>query len=98
MTVSTGELLPANAEILDGVDNLSGLGYLNEPSVLCNLQYRYHRDVIYVCIYFMSYLYAYIIVVHFKLRHLQHCFMFADYGRACSTSNQSLQRYLNFWK
>lgn len=47
MTVSTGELLPANAEILDGLDNLVGLGYLNEPSVLCNLQYRYHRDVIY---------------------------------------------------
>lgn len=47
MTVSTRELLPANTEILDGVDNLAGLGYLNEPSVLCNLQYRYHRDVIY---------------------------------------------------
>nr|XP_043628342.1 myosin-2-like isoform X2 [Erigeron canadensis] len=47
VTVSTGELLPANAEILDGVDNLVGLGYLNEPSVLCNLQYRYQRDVIY---------------------------------------------------
>ncbi|XP_024959733.1 myosin-2-like [Cynara cardunculus var. scolymus] len=47
MVVSTGELLPANMEILDGVDNLVGLGYLNEPSVLCNLQYRYARDVIY---------------------------------------------------
>ncbi|KAK1418061.1 hypothetical protein QVD17_27199 [Tagetes erecta] len=47
MTLSTGELLPANSEILDGVDNLVGLGYLNEPSVLCNLQYRYNRDVIY---------------------------------------------------
>ncbi|KAK9074189.1 hypothetical protein SSX86_006786 [Deinandra increscens subsp. villosa] len=47
LTVSTGELLPANSEILDGVDNLVWLGYLNEPSVLCNLQYRYHRDVIY---------------------------------------------------
>ncbi|KVI02253.1 IQ motif, EF-hand binding site-containing protein [Cynara cardunculus var. scolymus] len=44
MVVSTGELLPANMEILDGVDNLVGLGYLNEPSVLCNLQYRYARD------------------------------------------------------
>lgn len=47
MTVSTLELLPANTEILDGVDNLVGLGYFNEPSVLCNLQYRYQRDVIY---------------------------------------------------
>ncbi|KAJ0715594.1 putative myosin ATPase [Helianthus annuus] len=47
MTVSTGELVPANSEILDGVDNLVALGYVNEPSVLCNLQYRYNRDVIY---------------------------------------------------
>lgn len=53
--MSTGELLPANTEILDGVDNLVELGYLNEPSVLCNLQYRYHRDVIYVRIFSMSY-------------------------------------------
>ncbi|KAL8239242.1 hypothetical protein R6Q59_015809 [Mikania micrantha] len=47
MKVSTGELLPANSEVLDGVNNLVELSYLNEPSVLCNLQYRYHRDVIY---------------------------------------------------
>nr|GEV17231.1 guanylate-binding protein 3-like [Tanacetum cinerariifolium] len=47
MTVSTGELLPANTEFIICVDNLVALGYLNEPSVLCNLQYRYHRDVIY---------------------------------------------------
>lgn len=47
VVVSTGELLPANMEILDGVDNLVGLSYLNEPSVLCDLQYRYARDVIY---------------------------------------------------
>ncbi|KAJ0702156.1 putative myosin ATPase [Helianthus annuus] len=47
MTLSTGELVPANSEILDGVDNLVVLGYVNEPSVLCNLQYRYNRDVFY---------------------------------------------------
>ncbi|GKF74153.1 myosin-2 isoform X1, partial [Tanacetum coccineum] len=47
MTVSTGELLPANTEFINCVDNLVALGYLNESSVLCNLQYRYHRDVIY---------------------------------------------------
>lgn len=47
VTVSTGDLLPANTEILDGVDDLVELGYLNEPSVLHNLQYRYARDVIY---------------------------------------------------
>lgn len=48
MTVSTADLLPANPEVLDGVDDLVELGYLNEPSVLHNLQYRYARDVIYV--------------------------------------------------
>ncbi|KAI3702897.1 hypothetical protein L6452_28650 [Arctium lappa] len=47
VVMSTEELLPANMEILDGVNNLVGLGYLNEPSVICNLQYRYARDVIY---------------------------------------------------
>ncbi|KAK1435680.1 hypothetical protein QVD17_01446 [Tagetes erecta] len=44
---STGELLPANPEILDGVDDLVELCYLNKPSVLHNLRYRYNRDVIY---------------------------------------------------
>ncbi|KAJ9568038.1 hypothetical protein OSB04_004004 [Centaurea solstitialis] len=44
VTVSTSDLLPANTEILDGVDDLVELGYLNEPSVLHNLQYRYARD------------------------------------------------------
>ncbi|GJS86939.1 myosin-2 isoform X1 [Tanacetum coccineum] len=47
MTVSTRELLPANTKFINCVDNLVALGYLNESSVLCNLQYRYHRDVIY---------------------------------------------------
>lgn len=41
------ELLPANPDILDGVDDLIQLSYLNEPSVLSNLQYRYSRDLIY---------------------------------------------------
>ncbi|CAO2833475.1 unnamed protein product [Amaranthus hypochondriacus] len=41
------ELLPANPDVLDGVDDLIQLSYLNEPSVLCNLQYRYSRDLIY---------------------------------------------------
>ncbi|KAI3778635.1 hypothetical protein L2E82_08016 [Cichorium intybus] len=40
-------LLPANPEILDGVDDLMQLSYLSEPSVLYNLQYRYDRDMIY---------------------------------------------------
>ncbi|ESR65234.1 hypothetical protein CICLE_v10007271mg [Citrus x clementina] len=45
--VSTGELLPANPDILEGVDDLIQLSYLNEPSVLNNIQYRYSRDMIY---------------------------------------------------
>ena len=44
----TGELIPANPDILDGVDDLIQLSYLNEPSVLYNLRYRYSRDMIYV--------------------------------------------------
>lgn len=46
--MSTGELLPANPDILEGVDDLIQLSYLNEPSVLNNIQYRYSRDMIYV--------------------------------------------------
>ncbi|KAL3651204.1 Myosin-10 [Castilleja foliolosa] len=40
-------LVPANPDILDGVDDLMQLSYLNEPSVLYNLQYRYNQDMIY---------------------------------------------------
>ncbi|KAH9612120.1 hypothetical protein KSS87_002600 [Heliosperma pusillum] len=45
--VQTDRLLPANPDILDGVDDLMQLSYLSEPSVLYNLQYRYDRDMIY---------------------------------------------------
>ncbi|KAH9618563.1 hypothetical protein KSS87_006331 [Heliosperma pusillum] len=45
--VPTTELLPANPDILEGVDDLIQLSYLNEPSVVCNLHYRYSRDQIY---------------------------------------------------
>ncbi|KAK9740532.1 hypothetical protein RND81_03G042300 [Saponaria officinalis] len=45
--VSTRELLPANPDILDGVEDLIQLSYLNEHSVLSNLHYRYSRDQIY---------------------------------------------------
>ncbi|GLT62517.1 hypothetical protein SLA2020_351490, partial [Shorea laevis] len=47
MKVPTGELLPANPDILDGVDDLIQLSYLNEPSVLYNLRCRYSQDKIY---------------------------------------------------
>ncbi|CAI9097053.1 OLC1v1033349C1 [Oldenlandia corymbosa var. corymbosa] len=45
--VKSEDLIPANPDILDGVDDLMQLSYLNEPSVLYNLQYRYDRDLIY---------------------------------------------------
>ncbi|KAF5196462.1 myosin-1-like [Thalictrum thalictroides] len=45
--VNSDCLLPANPDILDGVDDLMQLSYLHEPSVLYNLQYRYNQDKIY---------------------------------------------------
>ncbi|KAF1881143.1 hypothetical protein Lal_00023176 [Lupinus albus] len=47
MKVSRLEILPANPDILEGVDDLIQLSYLNEPSVLHNLQFRYSQDMIY---------------------------------------------------
>ncbi|KAI3467910.1 hypothetical protein Pfo_024573 [Paulownia fortunei] len=47
LKVNSETLVPANPDILDGVDDLMQLSYLNEPSVLYNLQYRYNRDMIY---------------------------------------------------
>ncbi|PSR90951.1 Myosin-1 like [Actinidia chinensis var. chinensis] len=47
LKVNSESLLAANPDILDGVDDLMQLSYLNEPSVLYNLHYRYNRDVIY---------------------------------------------------
>ncbi|GFP94019.1 myosin-1 [Phtheirospermum japonicum] len=47
LKVNSESLVPANPDILDGVDDLMQLSYLNEPSVLYNLQYRYDRDMIY---------------------------------------------------
>ncbi|KAL3503279.1 hypothetical protein ACH5RR_037728 [Cinchona calisaya] len=47
LSVPIGELLPANPDILEGVDDLIQLSYLNEPSVLHNLQNRFSRDIIY---------------------------------------------------
>ncbi|PPD83391.1 hypothetical protein GOBAR_DD19680 [Gossypium barbadense] len=47
LKVNSDSLIPANPDILDGVDDLMQLSYLNEPSVLFDLQYRYNRDMIY---------------------------------------------------
>ncbi|XP_056857024.1 myosin-4-like [Raphanus sativus] len=45
--VSMKEILPANPDVLEGVDDLIQLSYLNEPSVLYNLRVRYSQDLIY---------------------------------------------------
>lgn len=50
MKVARSELLPANPDIVEGVDDLIQLSYLNEPSVLHNLRFRYAQDMIYVCV------------------------------------------------
>ncbi|KAK4743021.1 hypothetical protein SAY87_001022 [Trapa incisa] len=47
LKVKTDSLVQANPEILDGVDDLMQLSYLNEPTVLYNLQYRYNQNMIY---------------------------------------------------
>ncbi|KAL9160164.1 hypothetical protein ABFS82_08G182200 [Erythranthe guttata] len=47
VTVPIQELLPANPHILEGVDDLVQLSYLNEPSVLHNIRCRYLQDIIY---------------------------------------------------
>lgn len=47
VSVQVGGLLPANPEILVGVDDLIQLSYLNEPSVMHNLQHRFSRESIY---------------------------------------------------
>jgi hypothetical protein len=52
--VPTGELLPANPDILYGVEDLIQLSYLNEPSVLYNLRCRYSQDKIYVSMIWSS--------------------------------------------
>ncbi|QHO36301.1 myosin-1 [Arachis hypogaea] len=47
LKVHDESLVSANPDILDGVDDLMQLSYLNEPSVLYNLQYRYNQNMIY---------------------------------------------------
>ncbi|XP_028783766.1 myosin-1 [Neltuma alba] len=47
LKVNSESLVPANPDILEGVDDLMQLSYLNEPSVLYNLQHRYNQNMIY---------------------------------------------------
>lgn len=44
MKTKAALLVPANPPILDGVNDLTSLSYLNEPSILHDLQQRYSRD------------------------------------------------------
>lgn len=47
LKLPSAKLLPANPDILEGVDDLIQLSYLNEPAVLHNLRCRYAQDKIY---------------------------------------------------
>mmetsp|Transcript_18537 Transcript_18537/g.55885 ORF Transcript_18537/g.55885 Transcript_18537/m.55885 type:complete len:757 (+) Transcript_18537:318-2588(+) len=47
LTAKSELLVPANPPVLDGVNDLTGLSYLNEPSILNNLRQRYDNDLIY---------------------------------------------------
>ncbi|XP_008805849.2 myosin-1-like [Phoenix dactylifera] len=47
LAVLVENLLPSNPQVLDGVDDLIQLSYLNEPSVLHNLKCRYVHDMVY---------------------------------------------------
>lgn len=51
LKAATPNVLPANPEILEGVDDLVQLSYLNEPAVLHNLDFRYAQDKIYVSLF-----------------------------------------------
>lgn len=68
MTVSPEVLLPANPSILDGVDDLIQLSYLNEPSVLHNLRVRFTQSCVYVSATFP----------------FPHLFLFMEYIHVCS--------------
>ena len=46
-TADAGDLVPANPGVLDGAADLTGLTYLNEPSILHGLALRYAEDAIY---------------------------------------------------
>ena len=47
ITCRPDQLVPANPVILDGIADLTGLTYLNEPSILHGLNLRYAEDQIY---------------------------------------------------
>lgn len=58
LKVARSELVPANPDILEVADDLIKLAYLNEPSVLHNLRFRYSREMIYVCMTALAFSFA----------------------------------------
>jgi myosin-5 len=56
--MSRSELVPANPDILEGADDLIKIAYLNEPSVLRNLRFRYSQVMIYVCMPALAFSFA----------------------------------------
>lgn len=63
MKVARSELVPANPDILKGVDDLIQLSYLNEPSVLHTLRFRYSQEMIYVCVQLLAYAFS-LVTIH----------------------------------
>jgi len=45
--VAAGDVVPANPDLLDEMDDLTRLSFLNEPSILHNLLCRFKQDKIY---------------------------------------------------
>jgi hypothetical protein len=43
MDVPTSHVMPANPPMLEGVEDLTQLSYLNEPSILHDLDYRFKQ-------------------------------------------------------
>lgn len=47
LTAEPGRLVPANPQLQQAIADLTQLSYLNEPSILDNLNQRYAQDLIY---------------------------------------------------
>lgn len=45
--MASGDVVPANPDLLDEMEDLTRLSFLNEPSILHNLLGRFQRDKIY---------------------------------------------------
>jgi hypothetical protein len=91
--MSPERLLPANPDILDGVEDLIQMSYLNEPSVLYNLQLRYSRDLIYVSTVQLSdYVNMWSDLSSFAF------LLTVDKSRTCFNCCQSIKRSCAIWE